>query len=109
MSVIEKKADAAPNKNSVMQNIAKDIQLKGEYDYADSDAVKDASSLSGEQGVTLNVAGDTQLTSSDISSEMGNVALNTRHQTNQELKENQQGSKFGGDLGRMIRGYFGRN
>lgn len=106
---IEKKSDAAPNKNSVMQNIAKDIQLKGEYEYADSDAVKVESSISGEQGVTLNVAGDTQLTSSDISSEMGNVALNTRHQTSQELKENQQDGKFGGDLGRMIRGYFGRN
>ncbi|SQD76921.1 hemagglutinin repeat-containing protein [Moritella yayanosii] len=106
---IEKKADAAPNKNSVIQNIANDIQLKGEYEYADSDTVTEASSISSEQGVTLNVAGDTQLTSSDISSEMGNVALNTRHQTTQSLKENQKSGKFGGDIGRMIRGFFSRN
>ncbi len=106
---IEKKADAAPNENSVMQNIAKDFQLKGEYEYADSDSVTEASSISGEQGVALNVAGETQLTSSDISSEMGEVALNTRHQSNQTLKENQQDGKFGGDLGRMIRGFFSRN
>ncbi len=106
---IEKKADAVPNKNSVMKNIAKDIQLKGVYEYADSDRVTEASSISGEQGVTLNVAGDTLLTSSDISSEMGKVALNTRHQTTQELQENQKNGKFGGDLGRMIRGFFSLN
>ncbi|MDC9593694.1 hemagglutinin repeat-containing protein, partial [Xenorhabdus sp. IM139775] len=70
-------------------------KLKGNYDTLDREAVGQQATLTGIQGVNLDVSGTTNLVGGKIDSAQGSVALNTPHINQQSVAGYDQGKNLG--------------
>ncbi|OKP01180.1 hemagglutinin repeat-containing protein [Xenorhabdus eapokensis] len=95
-----KTGDKAPSLTDQLKATFKgfDGKLKGNYDTLDREAVGKQATLTGTQGVNLDVSGTTSLVGSKIDSAQGAVSLNTLQTNHQSIAGYDKGKNLGVDV-----------